>query len=332
MSKIFAYSIRKDEAPYVEEWKAAHPDVEVEYTDALLTPENADLAKGADGVVTYQQLPYKADTIEALHNAGISKWSLRNIGIDNIDLKKAKELGFTLTNVPVYSPNAIAEHAIVQAARILRQDKRMDDKMARGDMRWAPTIGREVRDQTFGIIGTGHIGRVFMHLVEGFGAKIVAYDKFHNDEVEKKGYYVDSLDELYAQADVISVHVPSLPENIHMINDESIAKMKDDVVIINVSRGDLIDTDALLRGLDSGKIFGAVLDTYEDEVGIFNANWDQKGVPDARLDDLIHRDNVLVTPHTAFYTTHAVREMVTQAFDNNLLMIEGKEPNTPVKL
>ncbi len=179
--------------------------------------------------------------------------------------------------------------------------------MARGDMRWAPTIGREVRDQTFGIIGTGHIGRVFMNLVEAFGAKIVAYDKFHNDEVEKKGYYVDSLDdlykqadvislhvpdvpanvhmihdvsiandevekkgyyvdsldELYAQADVISLHVPSLPENIHMINDESIAKMKDDVVIMNVSRGDLIDTDALLRGLDSGKVFGAVLDTYE---------------------------------------------------------------------
>ena len=117
MAKIFAYSIRKDEAPYVEEWKKAHSDVEVEYTDALLTPENANLAKGADGVVTYQQLPYKADTIEALHEAGISKWSLRNIGIDNIDLKKAKELGFTLTNVPVYSPNAIAEHAIVQAAR-----------------------------------------------------------------------------------------------------------------------------------------------------------------------------------------------------------------------
>ena len=128
------------------------------------------------------------------------------------------------------------------------------------------------------------------------------------------------------------MHVPSLPENIHMINDESIAKMKDDVVIMNVSRGDLIDTDALLRGLDSGKVFGAVLDTYEDEVGIFNANWDRKGVPDARLDDLIHRDNVLVTPHTAFYTTHAVREMVMQAFDNNLLMIQGKEPNTPVKL
>ena len=105
-----------------------------------------------------------------------------------------------------------------------------------------------------------------------------------------------------------------------------------DVVIMNVSRGDLIDTDALLRGLDSGKVFGAVLDTYEDEVGIFNANWDRKGVPDARLDDLIHRDNVLVTPHTAFYTTHAVREMVMQAFDNNLLMIQGKEPNTPVKL
>ena len=332
MTKIYAYAIRKDEEPYVREWSDAHRDVDVEYTDQLLTPETAELAKGADGVVTYQQLDYKADTIEALDRLGIRNWSIRNVGIDNIDLKKAKELGFKLTNVPVYSPDAIAEHAAIQAARVLRQDKAMDEKLAKHDLRWAPTIGREVRDQTVGVVGTGHIGQVFMKIMEGFGAKVIAYDIFQNPILKKKGYYVDTLDELYAQSDVISLHVPDVPENIHMINDESIKKMKDDVVIVNVSRGPLVDTDAVIRGLDSGKIFGFVMDTYEGEVGIFNEDFSNKELPDKRLADLIARPNVLVTPHTAFYTTHAVRNMVINSFDNNLKLIKGETPDTPVDL
>ncbi|MCT6807253.1 MAG: lactate dehydrogenase, partial [Bombilactobacillus sp.] len=179
---------------------------------------------------------------------------------------------------------------------------------------------------------TGHIGQVFMRIMEGFGAKVIAYDIFQNPILKKKGYYVDTLDELYAQSDVISLHVPDVPENIHMINDDSIKKMKDDVVIVNVSRGPLVDTDAIVRGLDSGKIFGFVMDTYEGEVGIFNEDFSNKELPDKRLADLIARPNVLVTPHTAFYTTHAVRNMVINSFDNNLKLINGEKPDTPVDL
>ncbi|WEV43698.1 D-2-hydroxyacid dehydrogenase [Lactobacillus sp. ESL0684] len=332
MTKIYAYAIRKDEEPYVKEWKDAHKDIKVEYTDQLLTPETAKLAKGADGVVAYQQLNYTAETLQALADEGIHNLSLRNVGIDNVDLKKAKELDFKLTNVPVYSPNAIAEHAAVQAANILRQDKRMAEKVAKHNLQWAPTIGREVRDQTVGVVGTGHIGQVFMKIMEGFGAKVIAYDIFKNPELEKQGYYVDSLDDIYAQADVISLHVPDVPENVHMINDDSIKKMKDGVVIVNVSRGPLVDTDAIIRGLDSGKVFGFVMDTYENEVGIFNEDWSNKDFPDERLANLIARPNVSVTPHTAFYTTHAVRNMVVKSFDNNLNLIKGKTPETPVDL
>ncbi len=332
MTKIFAYAIRKDEEPFLNEWKEAHKDIDVDYTDQLLTPETAKLAEGADGVVVYQQLDYTPETLQALADAGVTKMSLRNVGVDNIDMDKAKELGFEITNVPVYSPDAIAEHAAIQAARVLRQDKRMDEKMAKRDLRWAPTIGREVRDQVVGVVGTGHIGQVFMKIMEGFGAKVIAYDIFKNPELEKKGYYVDSLDDLYKQADVISLHVPDVPANVHMINDESIAKMKDGVVIVNCSRGPLVDTDAVIRGLDSGKIFGFVMDTYEGEVGVFNKDWEGKEFPDERLADLIDRPNVLVTPHTAFYTTHAVRNMVVKAFDNNLELIKGEKPDSPVAL
>ena len=332
MTKIFAYAIREDEQPFVKEWEKAHPEVEVEFTDKLLTPETASLAKGADGAVVYQQLDYTAETLQALADNGITKMSLRNVGIDNIDMAKAKELGFQITNVPVCSPNAIAEHAAIQAARILRQDKRMDEKMAKRDLRWAPTIGREVRDQVVGVVGTGHIGQVFMQIMEGFGAKVIAYDIFKNPKLEEKGYYVDSLDDLYKQADVISLHVPDVPANVHMINDDTIAEMKDGVVIVNVSRGPLVDTQAVVRGLDSGKVFGYVMDTYEGEVGVFNEDWQGKEFPDAHLADLIDRPNVLVTPHTAFYTTHAVRNMVVKAFDNNLALVEGNEPATPVEV
>ena len=330
--RIFAFSIRKDEEPYVKEWAKAHPHIEVGYTDELLSPETAKYAKGADGIVVYQQLSYTADTLQALADQGITKMSLRNVGVDNIDLAKAKELGFEITNVPVYSPNAIAEHAAIQTARILRQTKVLDAKIESGDLRWAPTIGREVRDQTIGVIGTGHIGRVFMQIMEGFGAKVIAFDPFKNPELEKQGYYVDSLGELYAQADVISLHVPATKENTHMINRNTIAKMKDDVVLVNCSRGALVDTDAVIAALDSGKVFGFVMDTYEDEVGIFNADWQHKAFPDERLANLIHRSNVLVTPHTAFYTTHAVRNMVLKAFDNNCELINGKPADTPVDI
>lgn len=332
MSKIFAFSIRKDEEPYLKEWAAAHSDVEVDYTDKLLTPDTAALAKGADGVVVYQQLDYTPKTLQALADLGITKMSLRNVGVDNIDMDKAKKLGFEITNVPVYSPNAIAEHAAIQTARVLRQAKRMDEKMAHGDLRWAPTIGREVRDQTVGVIGTGHIGRVFMQIMEGFGAKVIAYDVFKNPELEEQGYYVDSLDDLYKQADVVSLHVPAMKDNYHMINEETIAKMKDDAVLVNVSRGPLVDTAAVAKALDEGKLFGFVMDTYEGEVGVFNEDWTGKDFPDPLLKDLIDRPNVLVTPHTAFYTTHAVRNMVVKAFDNNLALVEGKQPETPVEV
>ena len=171
-----------------------------------------------------------------------------------------------------------------------------------------------------------------MRIMEGFGAKVIAYDIFKNPELEKKGYYVDSLDDLYKQADVISLHVPDVPANVHMINDKSIAEMKDGVVIVNCSRGPLVDTDAVIHGLDSGKIFGFVMDTYEGEVGVFNKDWEGKEFPDKRLADLIDRPNVLVTPHTAFYTTHAVRNMVVKAFDNNLKLINGEKPDSPVAL
>lgn len=330
--KIFAYGIRNDEKPALEDWKSAHPEVEVDYTQELLTPETAALAKGSDSVVVYQQLDYTPETLKALAEAGVTNMSLRNVGTDNIDFETAKALDFNVSNVPVYSPNAIAEHAAIQVAALLSQAKVMENKVQKRDLRWEPTIRREVRDQVVGVVGTGHIGRVFLEIMQGFGAKVVAYDVYRNPELEAEGVYVDTLDELLEQSDIVSLHVPHIPGvNDQMINAETIAKMKDDAVLVNVSRGLLVDTDAVVAALDSKKLFGFVMDTYEGEVGVFNKDWSENGLEDKRLDDLISRENVYVTPHTAFYTTHAVREMVHQSFDAAVAFAKGETPANAVK-
>lgn len=330
--KIFAYGIRNDEKPALEDWKSAHPEVEVDYTQELLTPETVALAKGSDSVVVYQQLDYTPETLKALAEAGVTNMSLRNVGTDNIDFETAKALDFNISNVPVYSPNAIAEHAAIQVAALLSQAKVMENKVQKRDLRWEPTIRREVRDQVVGVVGTGHIGRVFLEIMQGFGAKVVAYDVYRNPELEAEGVYVDKLDELLEQSDIVSLHVPHIPGvNDQMINAETIAKMKDDAVLVNVSRGLLVDTDAVVAALDSKKLFGFVMDTYEGEVGVFNKDWSENGLEDKRLDDLISRENVYVTPHTAFYTTHAVREMVHQSFDAAVAFAKGETPANAVK-
>ena len=330
--KIFAYGVRNDEKPALEDWKSAHPEVEVDSTQELLTPETAALAKGSDSVVVYQQLDYTPETLKALAEAGVTNMSLRNVGTDNIDFETAKALDFNISNVPVYSPNAIAEHAAIQVAALLSQAKVMENKVQKRDLRWEPTIRREVRDQVVGVVGTGHIGRVFLEIMQGFGAKVVAYDVYRNPELEAEGVYVDTLDELLEQSDIVSLHVPHIPGvNDQMINAETIAKMKDDAVLVNVSRGLLVDTDAVVAALDSKKLFGFVMDTYEGEVGVFNKDWSENGLEDKRLDDLISRENVYVTPHTAFYTTHAVREMVHQSFDAAVAFAKGETPANAVK-
>ncbi len=326
--KIIAYGIRDDERPYLEEW-SQDQGIEVKAVSELLDESTVDLAKGYDGAVVYQQKPYTATVLDQLAADGITNLSLRNVGVDNVDADAVKRNGFKVTNVPAYSPEAIAEFTVSQLMQLLRRTPTFARKQAHGDLRWAPDIADELNSMTVGIVATGRIGRAAMKIYQGFGAKVIAYDVFHNPELEKQGIYVDTLDELYAQADVISLHAPATKENNHMLNDESFGKMKDGVWILNPARGALIDTDALIRALDSGKVAGAALDVYEDEVGIFNADFGSfDAIPDERLKNLLKRENVLVSPHIAFYTRTAVKNMVQFALNNNKQLIEtGKAEN-----
>ncbi|GEO68488.1 D-2-hydroxyacid dehydrogenase [Levilactobacillus acidifarinae] len=326
--KIIAYGIRDDERPYLEQWSQAQ-GIDVKAVSELLDETTVDLAKGYDGAVVYQQKPYTAAVLDQLAANGITNLSLRNVGVDNVDAAAVKRNGFKVTNVPAYSPAAIAEFTVTELMRLLRRTPTFDRKQAQGDLRWAPDIADELNSMTVGIVATGRIGRAALKIYQGFGAKVIAYDVFHNPELEKQGLYVDTLDELYAQADVISLHAPATKDNHNMLNDAAFAKMKDGVWIVNPARGALVDTDALIRALDSGKVAGAALDVYENEVGIFNTDFGSfDAIPDERLKNLMRRDNVLVSPHIAFYTKTAVKNMVQYALNNNKQLIEtGRADN-----
>lgn len=329
--KIIAYGIRDDERPYLEQWSQAQ-GIEVKAVGDLLDETTADLAKGYDGAVVYQQKPYTAAVLDRLAANGVTNLSLRNVGVDNVDAEAVKKNGFKVTNVPAYSPAAIAEFTVTELLRLLRRTPTFDRKQAHGDLRWAPDIADELNSMTVGIVATGRIGRAALRIYQGFGAKVIAYDVFHNPELEKQGIYVDTLDELYAQADVISLHAPATKDNEKMLNDAAFAKMKDGVWIVNPARGALVDTDALIRALDSGKVAGAALDVYENEVGIFNTDFGSfDAIPDERLKNLMRRDNVLVSPHIAFYTKTAVKNMVQYALNNNRQLIETGHADNEVQ-
>lgn len=329
--KIFAYGIRDDELSSLKKWEANHPDVEVGYTNDTLTPDTAQLAEGSNGVVTLQTTPYEREALKKLSDYGIKSISIRNVGFDNFDFKDLNDFGMKLTNVPVYSPNAIAEHTVLLMGRLLRRVPEVDQKFDNGDFTWAPTIGREYREQTVGVIGTGHIGRVVIKILQGFGAKVVAYDVYHNADIEKQGLYVDSLEELYKQSDIITLHVPLFDSNKYMINDKAISQMKDGVMIINCARGELIDTDALIAGLDSGKIGGAGLDVLDNENSVFGHKWGSiDNLPNPKIKNLAERLNVIITPHNAFYTETAVHNMITVSFDSNKALIDGETPKNLV--
>lgn len=326
--KIIAYGIRDDERPYLDQWAAAQ-EIEVKAVPDLLDEQTVDWAKGYDGAVVYQQKPYTGAVLDRLAANGVKNLSLRNVGVDNVDADAVKRNGFKVTNVPAYSPEAIAEFTVTELMRLLRRTPVFDKKQARGDLRWAPNIADELNKMTVGVVATGRIGRAALKIYRGFGAKVIAYDVYHNPELESQGIYVDTLDELYAQADVISLHAPATKENQHMLNDAAFAKMKDGVWVLNPARGALVDSDALIRALDSGKVAGAALDVYEDEVGIFNTDFGSfAAIPDERLKNLMQRDNVLVSPHIAFYTKTAVKNMVQYALNDNRQLIEtGRSDN-----
>ncbi|MBD5807310.1 D-2-hydroxyacid dehydrogenase [Limosilactobacillus walteri] len=318
--KIYVYGVYSDEVPYIKEWQNEHPEVTVATTTELLNEKSAELSKGSNGVVVFQQKPYPDDALRQLAANGITKMSLRNVGVDNINHKLATELGFQITNVPVYSPAAIAEFSVTQALNLLRRTKEFYLKLGKGDYNWAPHIAKEMNKQIVGIVGTGNIGSTAAKIFAGFGAKVIAYSRHKNPELDGIVEYVE-LKELYKQSTIISLYLPHVPATDKMINRKTFSMMKDGVLLINTARGPLVDEDALIDALDTGKVGGAALDVLTGETKIFNQQINENEIDYPEFKSLVKRPNVLITPHIAFYTDQAIKNMVKMSLSANLDLI-----------
>ena len=307
--KLVLFNLREDEKSALNNWIATHPEVEVDVHSEELTASNKHLLEGKDGVVLAQNKPFEKEVYEYAKEQGIKVFATRSAGFDIYDLELMKELDIKMTNVPSYSPNAIAEHVLTTALRISRNTNKIQRNVEKHNFTWNPGIlSRELRTLTVGVIGTGRIGTQAARLFKALGSKVLGYDIYPNDAAREVLEYVDNIDDLITNSDIITIHMPAIKDYNHMVNDEFLSKMKDNSILLNAARGMLVDTKALLRALDSGKLLGAGLDVYENEGKYVPKNFEDKEFDDELLQTLI--DDVIYTPHTAFYTETAIQNLV----------------------
>lgn len=314
--RIFVYSMREyDELPFFEKY-AKEYGVEFGYTTEMPSPENYELAKGYDAL-SILTTPTPAEMIDIMKDYGIKIISTRTIGYDHVDIEHAHKVGMGVANV-TYSPETVADYTIMLMLIACRKLKYIMMKGDVQDFTLEGKIGKELSHSTVGIIGTGRIGKTVIKHLSGFGCKMLAYDIYPSDEVKQYAEYTD-LDTLYRESDIITLHAPATEENYHMLDEETFAKMKDDVIIVNCARGQLIDTDAMIRNLESGKIGFAALDVIERELGIYYNDFSGKIIPDSNMAYLRSMHNVWFSPHTAFYSEVAVANMV----ENSIIGIKA---------
>lgn len=303
--------------------------IQIDYVETLLIPETARLAKGYDAVCAFVNMDLSTPTIETLAECGIKLILMRCAGFNNVDLKKAKEKGIAVMRVPGYSPEAVAEHAMALALTANRHTHKAYVRVRENDFSLGGLMGIMMYGKTAGIVGTGKIGAAMARICHGFGMKVIAYDVYKNPSLDF-AEYVD-LDTLLAQSDLISLHCPLTEDNYHMINKESIAKMKTGVILVNTSRGGLIKTDDLIRGIRDGKFFAVGLDVYEEENGNVYEDRSDAILEHSTVARLLNFPNVCVTSHQGFFAKEALEAISRVTMDNALCFMQGKKNGNEVE-
>lgn len=320
--KVFVYSMRAfDELPDFERFCAKY-QVEWSYTEETPCMDNLEKARGYD-VVNIITTVIDRDMIDGWHACGVKCIATRTIGYDHIDWAYAKSLGMGVIHI-TYSPASVADYTIMMMLMGCRRIKHIMERAAVQDYTLKGKIGRELPDCTVGIIGTGKIGSMVIRHLSGFGCRILAYDICKNSEIGGCAEYT-TLERIWEECDIISLHAPATGENYHMVDAAAIARMKQGVMLINCARGSLIDTEALIAGIESGKIGFAGLDVIEQESGLYYFNRMGEPLNNPQLAVLRSYANVLVTPHTAFYTDRAVADMVENSIACAKDYMEGRQ-------
>ena len=290
------------------------------------------LTQGATAVCVFVNDPVNADIVRAMADHGVKLIALRCAGYNNVDLQAAAEVGIRVVRVPAYSPHAIAEYALALMLAADRHIPRAVTRTRDGNFSLQGLLGFDLYGKTLGVIGTGKIAKVLVRMLSGFGMTILGYDPYPDEEfaLVNAMQYV-SLDELFQRSDIITLHCPLTPETRYVINAESIAKMKDGVMIVNTGRGQLIDTNALIEGLKSRKIGSAALDVYEEEGNYFYEDTSDAVIVDDTLARLLSFNNVYVTSHQAFFTREALHNIANTTLQNVKDFVEGKSLINEVK-
>jgi D-lactate dehydrogenase len=297
---------------------SAHHGIEWHFFDFRLTHDSASAAKNARAVCVFVNDELNRPCLEVLATQGVELVALRCTGFNNVDVDSARQLKLTVTRVPVYSPHAVAEHAVALLLTLNRKIHRAFNRVRELNFSLSGLVGFDLYAKTAGIIGTGKIGRVTAQILRGFGMRVLAYDPFPNHEWARQTgvEYADVLSVLLRNSDVISLHTPLTRETRHIVRAETIELMKPGSILINVSRGALVDTKALIQALKSGRLAGVGLDVYEEEEGIFFEDLSGEVLHDDELARLLTFPNVLITSHQAFLTGEALTEIARTTVTN----------------
>lgn len=327
--KLFVYAMREfDELKYFEECRDRF-GVTFAYTTAYPDMENIVLAKGYDAVSVITN-PIGKEMLEKLSGMGVKYLATRSIGYEHIDVKEADRFGIRVCHAS-YSPNSVANYTIMLMLMACRNIEYILNKSRLQDYSLGGKIGKELSLSTVGVIGTGKIGETVVKHLSGFGCKMLAYDIYEKESVKEYAEYVE-LDRLYRESDIITLHIPGMEENYHMLDEKAFAKMKDGVILINAARGMLVDTNALLEALESGKVGFAALDTVEEENGLYYLDREGDIIANRQRAALAAFPNVILSPHMAFYTEQAVSDMVGKTVEAMVRLSEGEESALEVRL
>jgi D-lactate dehydrogenase len=297
---------------------------ELHFFGARLDRKTVPLAAGSEAVCVFVNDILDQPTLAALRELGVKLIALRCAGFNQVDVAAATELGLTVTRVPDYSPYAVAEHAVALLLALNRKLPRAYHRVRESNFSLEGLVGFDLHGKTVGVVGTGKIGAVFATIMAGFGCRLLAYDPYPRDDLPVT--YVEPA-QLLAESDVISLHVPLLPDTRHFLNAQTIASMKKGAIVVNTSRGALIDAPALIEALKSGHLGGAALDVYEEEAGIFFRDLSNEILQDDVLARLISLPNVLITSHQAFLTREALANIAKTTLETISAFERGEVPD-----
>ncbi|MGW7024665.1 2-hydroxyacid dehydrogenase [Streptomyces decoyicus] len=335
--EIVAFGVQADEQPFLE--KAFAGRHQVRSLDVFLNRDTAPIARGYEIVSSSVNADLGADVLQTLAAGGTKMIAQRSTGFNNIDLEAAADLGMSIGRVSFYSPHAVAEFAWTLALAVNRRIVRATNRTRNFDFRLDGLMGRDLRGRTAGVVGTGKIGEVFTRIAHGFGMNLLGWDLAENPRCVELGMKYVTRERLFAEADLITLHVPLVADTRQLVDAAALAAMKDDAILVNSSRGGLVDTAALVETLKAGRLTGVGLDVYEEEAKFFFFDKSLDIIDDDTLARLMTFGNVLVTSHQAYFTEEAVGQIVEATVANvedylahrtneNMLVTRGQLPTT----